>query len=87
MVIEPPAMAIGATVSIEIAGQRQMRVIQAGSSYMSSSPPVATFGLCGAGQVDRLLVQLPDGRTLEERQVPAGVHRLRVDAKSPITVD
>ena len=80
-------MAIGATVTIEIAGQRQMRVIQAGSSYMSTSPPVATFGLCGVEQVDLLLVQLPGGRTFEEHQVPAGVHRLRIEANRQIAGD
>ncbi len=74
--IEPPSKAIGATVTIVSEGKSQMRVIQAGSGYMSTSPPVATFGLCGASFVDSLEVSFPDGSRYFAEKLAAGVIHL-----------
>jgi hypothetical protein len=66
--VEPVGLAPGATVSLRIGEYRQSRVIRSGSSYMSTSPPVATFGVCGAERIDEVSVRIP-GRA-EERLGP-----------------
>jgi hypothetical protein len=43
-------------------GRRLVRVIQAGSSYLSSEDPRAHFGLGAADRVAKLIVRYPDGR-------------------------
>jgi hypothetical protein len=43
-------------------GRSLVREIQAGSSYLSSEDPRASFGLGKATKVTRLVVRYPDGR-------------------------
>jgi len=74
--ISPLSQAIGASIRVEHGGRTQLQVIQAGSGYMSSGPPTATFGLCGATQASRVEVQFADGETVVARDVPSGVYRL-----------
>ena len=62
--------AIGATVEVEIAGRTLSRTITAGStSYASSGPPAALFGLGSADHVDAIRVRWPTG----ERTTHPGV--------------
>ncbi len=75
--IEPPAKAIGATVWVESAGRSQVRIIQAGSGYMSSGPPTSTFGLCGATAAERVEIRFADGTRHVATDVVAGVYKLR----------
>ena len=49
----------------------QRRVITAGSSYLSSSEPVATFGLPG-GAVDSLVIEWPSGYRAQFENVAVG---------------
>ncbi len=56
--------AIGARVSVVAGGRRQVRTITSGFSYLSSSPPVAHFGLPDGAAVLGIEVRWPDG-TLE----------------------
>jgi hypothetical protein len=56
--------AIGARVSLVTGGGRQTRTITSGFSYLSSSPPVAYFGVPARETVERIEVRWPDG-TLE----------------------
>jgi len=65
--------ALGALVAIEAGGRRQVRPILGGSSYASSSEPVAHFGLGAAVAVSSVEVTWPDGKT--ERFAAAGVDR------------
>ena len=53
--------ALGARVILSLAGQRQYRTVSSGYSYLSSSPPVAHFGLGDVAVVERLEVIWPDG--------------------------
>lgn len=74
--IEPARRAIGATIKVTANGREQIRLIQAGSGYMSTSPPLATFGLCGAVSADRVEIQFPDGTRHSAQDVPAGIFRV-----------
>jgi hypothetical protein len=53
--------AIGARVTVRADGRRQVRTINRGNSYLSSSEPVARFGLGQAVRVERVDVLWPDG--------------------------
>ena len=69
--------AIGATVEIEVAGQRQMRLLTAGSGYASQHSGRLHFGLGDATRIDRLTVRWPSGQ--EETHGPLAVRqRLRL---------
>jgi enediyne biosynthesis protein E4 len=53
--------AYGAEVRIEVAGRQQLRLINPAESFLSSSSPIAHFGLGKADRIDRILVRWPDG--------------------------
>ncbi len=75
--ITPPAQAIGASVWVVSEGKTQIQVIQAGSGYMSSGPPTATFGLCGASSAQRVEIRFADGSRQVAEDVAAGVFSVR----------
>jgi hypothetical protein len=52
--------ALGARVELETSQGRRVAIINRGSSYLSSKPPIARFGL-GAAQIESIVVQWPDG--------------------------
>ncbi len=54
--------AIGAVVRVVAGGRTQVRTITRASSYLSSSEPVARFGLGEAARIDRIRVAWPDGK-------------------------
>jgi hypothetical protein len=64
--------AIGAMVRLESGGVTQTRVVKSGSSYLSQSELPLTFGLGGREEVDRVLLQWPNGRTEEYRNLKSG---------------
>jgi hypothetical protein len=69
--------AIGAQVSVVTSLGRQVRTIASGGSYLSSSPPIAYFGLPEQSRLERIEVRWPDG--LRESFAPepsGGVRRL-----------
>ena len=53
--------ALGARVTISFAGRELSRTIMSGFGYLSSSEPIAHFGLGSADRVDRIEVRWPDG--------------------------
>jgi hypothetical protein len=55
--------AIGARVTLEAAGARQIAEVRSGGSYLSHNDIRAHFGLGDARQVDRLVIRWPNGRT------------------------
>ncbi len=68
---------VGAQVTLEAGGRRQIAQTHAGSSYQSSGDPRLYFGLGGAGpasasQGDRLTVRWSDGKTRRLVGVPSG---------------
>ncbi len=64
--------AIGATVRIFHGGSSQMRMVKSGSSYLSQSELPVTFGLGKRDRVDRAVIQWPNGRTEEYKDLAAG---------------
>jgi hypothetical protein len=62
----------GAAVTAVLpSGQRLVREVHAGSSYLSSEDPRVHFGLGDAGRIARLVVRYPDGRVKTLRGVAA----------------
>jgi enediyne biosynthesis protein E4 len=55
--------AVGATLTLELQGQKLLRCIKGGGSYMSSNDPRVVFGLGSAAKTDRLSVRWPSGKT------------------------
>jgi enediyne biosynthesis protein E4 len=64
--------AIGATVRIYQDGLSQSRVVKSGSSYLSQSELPVTFGVGRADQIARIVVQWPNGRTEEHKNLRSG---------------
>ena len=64
--------AIGAKVSVEIAGRTLTRWITAGTSYLGQEPAEAFFGLGSADRADRVIITWPDGGESILPSVPAG---------------
>jgi enediyne biosynthesis protein E4 len=59
--------ALGAEATLRADGRVQPRVLRAAESYLSSSDPVAHFGLGQATEYDELLVDWPSGLPRRER--------------------
>ncbi len=53
---------LGARVTIDAGGGRQVREVQSGGSYLSHSDTRAHFGLGEAARVDRIEIRWPSGR-------------------------
>jgi len=54
--------AIGAIIRVVAGGRTRVRTIARASSYLSSSEPVARFGLGVVARIDRITVAWPDGK-------------------------
>jgi enediyne biosynthesis protein E4 len=63
--------ALGAAVTVEAGGARQVREVRAAYSYLCSNDPRVNFGLGESARVDRLTVCWPGGKVDEFRNVPA----------------
>ncbi|PYX17213.1 MAG: CRTAC1 family protein [Acidobacteria bacterium] len=64
--------AIGASVRIFHGGTSQLRLVKGGSSYLSQSELPVTFGVGKRDRVDRLVIQWPNGRTEEYKDLATG---------------
>lgn len=64
--------AIGAKVTLESGGQRQINWVRSGSSYCSQSDLRLNFGLGSAPRVDRVHIQWPSGGQQEIRDAAPG---------------
>jgi hypothetical protein len=70
--LEVGGLAPGAVVTAVLPdGRRLVRELHAGSSYLSSEDPRASFGLGGSTRVSALVVRRPDGTTTRLRDVAA----------------
>jgi hypothetical protein len=63
--------ALGARVTITIAGQRRVAEVNPGASYFATNDPRVHFGLGTATKVERLEVRWPDGHTERQSDVAA----------------
>lgn len=64
--------AIGATVTIFHDGTSQLRMVKSGSSYLSQSELPVTFGVGKRDRIDRVVVQWPNGRAEEFKELATG---------------
>jgi hypothetical protein len=64
--------AIGATVRIYHEGTTQSRLVKSGSSYLSQSELPVTFGLGKRDKIERVVIQWPNGRIEEYKNLVAG---------------
>jgi len=64
--------AIGARVHIFHGDTSQSRLVKGGSSYLSQSELALTFGLGKRDRIDRLVIDWPNGRTEEHKNLAAG---------------
>lgn len=60
---------LGARVTIEAGGRKQVREIRSGGSYCSQSDLAATFGLDDAAKIEMIRVRWPRGGTSEWRNL------------------
>ena len=63
--------AIGARVTVESSGRRQMADLASGGSYYSQNELALYFGLGKAAKVERLTIRWPNGSSQTFRDVPA----------------
>jgi enediyne biosynthesis protein E4 len=64
--------AIGASVRIYYEGTMQTRLVKSGSSYLSQSELPVTFGIGKRDKIERVVIQWPNGRTEEYKNLVAG---------------
>jgi hypothetical protein len=60
---------IGAVVRVQAAGDKQWQMLRSGSSYLSQSELVLTFGLGNKSKVDAIEVQWPSGQVDHVSQI------------------
>ncbi len=63
---------IGALVDVDVAGMKQDQMLRSGSSYLSQSELVLTFGLGQHGKADSVEIRWPSGQTDKLSNVPGG---------------
>jgi hypothetical protein len=64
--------AIGAAVRIYHEGTTQSRLVKSGSSYLSQSELPVTFGVGKRDKIERVVIQWPNGRTEEYKNLASG---------------
>src|SRR5262249_34942486 len=64
--------AIGAMVRVYCGGQTSLRMVRNGRSYLSQSELPLTFGLGRRDSIDRAVIQWPNGRVEEFKNLKAG---------------
>ena len=75
--------AIGARVTVETEALRRVRIVQAGSGFLSQHSKELLFGLGTSRQVRKLTVEWPSGKTQSFAEVPLG-HRFRLEEGSEL---
>jgi hypothetical protein len=68
----PALDAIGAKVTVTVAGRASTQWVRAGSGYLGQSEPVLTFGLGDAGKADRVEIVFPDGTSVTREDAGPG---------------
>jgi hypothetical protein len=63
---------IGAVVRIKYVGQSQWQMLRSGSSYLSQSELILTFGLGSSSKVESVRIEWPSGKVEELSNVAAG---------------
>ena len=63
---------IGAVITVVSGGEKQWKMVRSGSSYLSQSELIATFGLGQKTKADTIEIQWPSGQTDKLANVNAG---------------
>jgi len=63
---------IGAVAKISAGGETQTQMLRSGSSYLSASELILTFGLAQNTQADSLEIRWPSGQIDKLSNIPAG---------------
>jgi len=74
----------GARVTVEAGGRSLVRVVAAGTSYLSASDRRVLVGLGAIDRVDRLTIQWPSGKTQSWSDLPAGQSLTIAEAGEPL---
>ncbi|MGB7435303.1 MAG: CRTAC1 family protein [Candidatus Acidiferrum sp.] len=72
---------IGSAVKLTSSGETQTAMLRSGSSYMSASELVLTFGLARHDKADSIEIHWPSGQTDRLTNVPAGQTIIVTEAK------
>jgi hypothetical protein len=72
---------IGATVRLTAGGETQTQMLRSGSSYLSASELVLTFGLAHNEKADAIEIRWPSGQADRLSSVPAGATITVTEAK------
>ena len=73
--------AIGAMVRVYSNGISQSAMVKSGSSYLSQSELPVTFGMGKTDRVERVVIQWPNGRTEEYKDLKTGLSYRCLEAK------
>jgi hypothetical protein len=76
--------AIGARVTIQSAGRRQIDEVMSGGSFYSQNDMALYFGLAKASVVDRLEVRWPSGAVQEWKSIPVNQRLLITEGSSKL---
>ena len=77
--------AIGAVVRVYSNGISQSAMVKSGSSYLSQSELPVTFGMGKTDRVERAVIQWPNGRTEEYKDLKTGLSYRCLEAKGIAT--
>jgi len=77
--------AIGAVVRVYSHGISQSAMVKSGSSYLSQSELPVTFGMGKTDRVERAVIQWPNGRTEEYKDLKTGLSYRCLEAKGIAT--
>ena len=79
----PNRHALGAVVTADVAGHRQVRVVNPARSYLSQVELPLTFGTGGASRLDQLTVHWPSGDEETWTDIPSGGSYLVREGEAP----
>ncbi|MDG2308207.1 MAG: CRTAC1 family protein [Candidatus Binatia bacterium] len=74
--------AVGARLTLEAGGKRQVREVHTGSSYLSASSLVQHFGLANAETIDTLEIRWPSGRITRLTDLGADQQLMLVEGRA-----
>lgn len=78
--------AIGATVTVEVAGRTIMRQLTAGDGFQASNQRRLVVGLGTADTVDRLTVRWPSGERSEFDSIPINAELLLIEGRKSLVM-
>jgi hypothetical protein len=73
--------ALGAKVTLESGGLRQIREVRSGGSYLTQSDSRLLFGLGSRATADSIVIRWPSGKIQQAPPAPADRYLLVVEGK------